>query len=151
MPKFIIPGRLPGLNDMIDAARRNRYASAEQKKEYTELVAWCAKAARLPRMEQINVTVFWYEPDKRRDKDNIMAGTKFIFDGLVVAGVLPNDGWGQIGDIQHIFDVDPDDPRVEIEINEARRHSHEVTQIQSRSNPVQAARSTPSGCSGGLR
>lgn len=40
--KLIIPGRLPGLNDMTDAARRNRYESAKMKKEYTELTAWCA-------------------------------------------------------------------------------------------------------------
>jgi len=41
--KLIIPGRLPGLNDMTDAARRNRYESAKMKREYTDLVAWCAK------------------------------------------------------------------------------------------------------------
>jgi|GEM_PF-4707841 len=29
--KLIIPGRLPGLNDMTDAARRNRYESAKMK------------------------------------------------------------------------------------------------------------------------
>jgi Holliday junction resolvase RusA-like endonuclease len=120
MMKLIIPGRLPGLNDMTDAARRNRYESAKMKKEYTELVAWCAKRARLPRMERADLVVTWHEPNKRRDKDNIMAGQKFIWDGLVEAGVLPNDGWNQIGDITHRFRVDKANPRVEVELIEVK-------------------------------
>lgn len=119
MPKFIIPGRLPALNDMTDAARGNKYKAAVMKKEYTEMVAWCAKAARLPKMGRVNVLVTWYEPNRRRDKDNIHAGIKFILDGLVMAGIIENDGWRQIGDISHRVLLDPDDPRVEIEINEA--------------------------------
>jgi Holliday junction resolvase RusA-like endonuclease len=116
--KLTIPGRLPGLNEITDAARGNRYASAKMKKEYTELVAWCAKAARLPRMEKIDLAITWYEPNKRRDKDNIMAGQKFIWDGLVQAGVIENDGWKQIGDILHFFAVDKANPRVEVEITD---------------------------------
>ena len=120
MMKLIIPGRLPGLNDMTDAARRNRYESAKMKKEYTELVAWCAKRARLPRFDRVDVTFTWLEPNRKRDKDNIMAGQKFIFDGLVVAGVLKNDGWRQIGDVVHRFAVDKHNPRVEVELIEVK-------------------------------
>lgn len=118
--KLTIPGRLPGLNDMIDAARENRYESAAMKKEYTEMAAWCAKAARLPRMEKVDLIITWHEPNKRRDKDNIMAGQKFIWDGLVEAGVLKNDGWNQIGDITHRFRVDKANPRVEVELIEVK-------------------------------
>ena len=113
-----IPGRLPGLNDIIDAARRSRYESAAMKKEKTELVVWCAKAARLPRMERVDLVITWHEPNRKRDKDNIMAGQKFIWDGLVEARVLPNDGWNQIGNITHRFGVDKVNPRVEVEITE---------------------------------
>jgi len=113
-----IPGRLPGLNDIIDAARRSRYESAAMKKENTDMVAWIAKAARLPRMERVDLVITWHEPNRKRDKDNIMAGQKFIWDGLVEARVLPNDGWNQIGDITHRFDVDRVNPRVEVEITE---------------------------------
>jgi len=113
-----IPGRLPGLNDIIDAARRSRYESAAMKKENTDMVAWIAKAARLPRMERVDLVITWHEPNRKRDKDNIMAGQKFIWDGLVEARVLPNDGWNQIGDITHRFDVDRINPRVEVEITE---------------------------------
>ena len=118
--KFIIPGRLPGLNDMTDAARGNKYASAQMKKEYTELVAWCAKSARLPHFDRVDLIITWYEPNKKRDKDNIMAGQKFILDGLVQAGVIANDGWKQVGKITHDCQVDRENPRVEVELIEVK-------------------------------
>lgn len=64
------------------------------------------------------VTITWYCKNKRKDKDNIMAGQKFIFDGLQKAGVLSNDGWKQIGDVTHRFEVDKRNPRVEIVLQE---------------------------------
>jgi Holliday junction resolvase RusA-like endonuclease len=118
--KLIIPGRLPGLNDMTDAARRNRYESAKMKKKYTELTAWYARRARLPRFDRVDLVITWYEPNQKRDKDNIMAGQKFILDGLVQAGVLSNDGWKQIGDVTHRFKVDAKNPRVEVELIEVK-------------------------------
>ena len=114
--KLIIPGRLPGLNDITDAARSSRYESAKMKREYTDLVAWCAKSARLPHFERVDLIITWYEPNMKRDKDNIMAGQKFIWDGLVMAGVLSNDGWKQIGKVTHDFKIDRANPRVEVEL-----------------------------------
>jgi Holliday junction resolvase RusA-like endonuclease len=116
MTTMTIPGVLPGMNEIVEAARGDKYASSKQKKEYTDIVAWTAKAARIPHMERIDITFRWYEPNKRRDKDNITAGAKFVMDGLVKAGIIKNDGWAQIGDISHLFDVDRHNPRVEVEI-----------------------------------
>ncbi len=101
---------------MIDAARASRYKSAEMKQTYTDLVAWYAKSVRIPHIVRADFIIIWYEKDKRRDKDNVMSGQKFIFDGLVEAGVLKNDGWKQVGDVTHRVRVDRDNPRVEIEI-----------------------------------
>ena len=114
MVSFTIPGELPDLNQIIEAAKSHYGAYAKLKRTNTELVAWQAK--QLPKMERVNVTCRWICKDKRKDKDNIMAGTKFILDGLVMAGKLENDGWKQIGDINHEFDVDKDNPRVEVEL-----------------------------------
>ena len=114
-----IPGRLPGLNEMIDAARTSKYESAAQKKQYTELVAWCCKAARLPKMGKANLDITWYEPHRQKDPDNTQAAVKYIWDGLVMAKVLDNDGWGQQGTVTHHMAVDKNRPRVEIEITEA--------------------------------
>jgi len=112
--KFKIPGRLPGFNDIIDAAKRNPHEYARMKETYTAMVAWLAK--KLPPYEKVALVITWYEPDRRRDPDNIMAGQKFILDGLVAAGVLPNDSQKYIAGIVHRFRVDKQNPRVEVEI-----------------------------------
>ena len=39
-------------------------------------------------------------------------------DALVKAGTLKNDGWNQIGGYEDLFDVDKENPRIEIELIE---------------------------------
>ena len=112
--KFEIPGRLPGLNEIIDAAKRNPHEYARMKETCTAMVAWLAK--KLPRFEKVALVITWYEPDQRRDLDNIMAGQKFILDGLVAAGTIPNDSQKYVRGIVHRFKVDRQNPRVEVEI-----------------------------------
>lgn len=112
--KFEIPGRLPGLNEIIDAAKRNPHEYARMKETCTAMVAWLAK--KLPRFEKVALVITWYEPDQRRDPDNIMAGQKFILDGLVAAGTIPNDSQKYVRGIVHGFKVDRKNPRVEVEI-----------------------------------
>jgi hypothetical protein len=122
---MIIPGRLPGLNDMTDVARKNKYKSAEMKKEYTELVKLVALASKIPHMKRIDLIISWYEPNMKRDKDNIQAGTKFILDGLVAAGIIDNDGWKQIGTIKHDVQLDKNNPRVEVVLDEVTGQAHQ--------------------------
>jgi len=114
--KFEIPGRLPGLNEIIDAAKDHFGAYARMKDEHTTMVAWLAK--KLPRYKRVNITITWYEPNGKRDPDNIMAGQKFILDGLVMAGVIPNDTRKHINSIKHIPEIDRVNPRVEVELEE---------------------------------
>ncbi len=117
--KFDIEGRLPGLNEMIDAAKQGKgkyQPYSMMKQTYTDMVAWLAK--KLPKYEQVNITITWYEPNEKRDPDNIMAGAKFILDGLVKAGTIPNDTRRYIKSITHIPELDRDNPRVEVEIQE---------------------------------
>ena len=109
-----IPGRLPGLNEIIDAAKRNPHEYARMKETCTAMVAWLAK--KLPSYEKVALVITWYEPDHRRDPDNIMAGQKFILDGLVAAGTIPNDSQKYVRGIVHRFKVDRKNPRVEVEI-----------------------------------
>ena len=115
--KFDIEGRLPGLNEMIDAAKKGKgkyQPYSMMKQTYTDMVAWLAK--KLPAYEKAVLVITWYEPDRRRDPDNIMAGQKFILDGLVAAGTIPNDSQKYVRGIMHRFEVDRQNPRVEVEI-----------------------------------
>lgn len=121
--KFEIPGRLPGLNEIIAAAKSHFGAYAKMKYENTTAIAWQAK--KLPAYQRADITITWYEPNRRRDPDNVSGGQKFILDGLVVAGVIKNDSQRYINSIKHMWGVDRENPRVEVEITEAAEHTRE--------------------------
>lgn len=115
---IIIPGELPDLNQIIGASKDHWGSYSSLKKANTQLVAFCTKQATKQKYKKIDLEITWYCKNKRKDKDNIMAGTKFILDGLVEAGIIKNDGWANVGDIRHKFDVDKQAPRVEVKITE---------------------------------
>ncbi len=115
--KITIPGEMPGMNEIIEAAKKHHMKYAEMKKVNTEVVAYTAK--HIHKMSRIFLNITWYCKNKKKDPDNIAAGgTKFICDGLVQAGVLENDGWAQIEGFSHSFKIDKNNPRIEIEIRE---------------------------------
>lgn len=112
--EFTIKGRLPNMNEIIEASKSHWSVYAEMKKTYTQLVQ--LSCAKLPKLKSTSFIITWYCTNRKTDKDGIMAGTKFILDGLVEAGKLENDGWKQIGHIQHQFKVDKENPRVEVKL-----------------------------------
>ena len=120
--KLTIWGTLPGLNDIIAENRRNYYAGAKQKKETQFLVVLAARKSlkKWKPTGPVYMTYRWYEPNKKRDKDNIAAGgRKIIQDALVEAGYLKNDGWNDIVGFRDEFYIDKKEPRIEVEIEEA--------------------------------
>lgn len=117
--KLTIIGTLPSLNEMINASKGNKYAYVKMKNDAIDLVQQSARIGKLPRItEKCDYAITWYCPNKRKDKDNVMCGQKYIFDGLQEGGYLSNDGWKQIGSVTHQFEVDQKNPRIEIEIRE---------------------------------
>jgi len=113
--QFTIPGELPDMNTIVKKSKSHYMAYSNMKKDYTALVQM--SAGNLPKVEKADFEITWYCKDRRKDKDNIMAGQKFIYDGLVKAGVLANDGWAQIGNITNKFEVSKENPRVEVKIH----------------------------------
>lgn len=118
--KLVIPGTLPSMNEIVAASKRHHMQYSIMKKQYTQLVK--LHAMKLPKIDRADFVITWYCQDKRKDKDNVIAGTKFLLDGLVEAKVIPNDGWKEVGDITHKFEVDKDKPRVEVEVLEVVHH-----------------------------
>ena len=110
MQTFRITGTLPGLNEIIAAAKVRRGAWSK----YLEMKAvWGAicrdeiRQAKLTKMTSpVRITCVWHEKNKRRDPDNIRTGFKFVGDALVQMGILANDGWAQILSIEDRFVVD---------------------------------------------
>lgn len=123
MQRLTIECELPAMNEIVDVAKRQTKLGrrivwsqyADYKKGYDGIVAGAAKQQQLtPVKKQVDVHVTWCCKDKRKDKDNIAAGIKFILDGLKLAKIIPDDNWQWIGDIHHRFVVDKDKPRVEV-------------------------------------
>ena len=109
-----IPGPLPNVNDI---AGKNRWKYAKTKKEWTERIKLLARAAKLPPLKRAYFVFEWHELHRLRNPDNIAGGgKKLILDGLVKAGVLPNDGWGEIAGWSDSFVVDKARPGVLITI-----------------------------------
>ena len=117
---IIIPGELPDLNQIIAETKGHWGNYSTLKKTNTQIVAYCAKQTTKRKYNKIDLDITWCCKNKRKDKDNIMAGTKFILDGLVEAGIIKNDGWANVGDINHKFKVDKENPRIEVRVTEVR-------------------------------
>lgn len=119
--RLTVWGTLPGLNEIIAENRRNYHAGAKLKKEAQYTVEMCARKTlkRWKASKPVFMHYTWYEPNRKRDKDNIAAGgRKIIQDALVSCGYIKNDGWHDIVGFSDTFRVDKQEPRVEIVIEE---------------------------------
>ena len=117
--KIVIPLKgIPTLNEHDNENRGNRFGGAKMKKNATHICKVYVKDAMNKgfKLEKLpaNLRFTWYAKNKRKDKDNIDFAKKYIFDGMVDAGLIDNDGWKQIGDWLETFEVDKDFERVEI-------------------------------------
>ena len=111
-----IEGRLPNLNDYTKACRTSPVIGNKMKQMQEDLIADYI-------LEQLNGVKFtgktflhfrWIEPNRNRDLDNICFAKKFILDALVKNGILETDGWKGVFGFTDEFDVDADNPRVEV-------------------------------------
>ena len=121
---FTIEGRMPGLNEFIKAHDKDYHKGNHTQQRETDRAAWCAKAAHVPRFEgPVVVSIEWYEPNRRRDLDNVASAKKFILDGLVRAGVLANDDQRHVAGFTDTFHIDRERPRIVVSIIEPDREA----------------------------
>jgi len=122
---IFIPGPLPGLNELLLAKGRmfpggrgkrwNGYANI--KKQVGETIYWHMIQAHLVPVRQARFRFVWCERDRRRDPDNVAAGgRKIIFDALVKAKILHDDGPDQIHGWEDVFRIDKDNPGCHVTI-----------------------------------
>lgn len=98
--RFFIDKILPGYNEMIAAAKQRTrqkipafFAMKAREERYIFAII---RNAKIKPIDQAKFTFIWVEKNKKRDKDNIAAGKKFIFDSLVNAKILKSDGWASV-------------------------------------------------------
>ena len=124
MIRLTIPGRFPSLNEYINANRKRRgnWSQGNDMKQRDQRKI----AQYIPRGLHIKNRIFieynFYEPNTKRDKDNISGYFHKIFqDALVECGVIPDDGWKTIRGMTDYFEVDKGNPRIEVVIEETRK------------------------------
>lgn len=118
--RFIILGKLPGLNDYLKAERsfsKKHSCGNDMKQQCQKLISNAIRTQlkRLAIKVPVSIEYRFYEPNKKRDLDNI-AGVahKFVQDSLVKCGVIENDGWSNITGFSDSFYVDHHNPRIEV-------------------------------------
>ncbi|WP_461240299.1 RusA family crossover junction endodeoxyribonuclease [Paucilactobacillus sp. N302-9] len=117
--KLVIHGELPSLNEYINVERSNRFGAAKFKKQATYQCMMYTKQAMQDgfKFDKPSIVVCtWYTKNLRKDPDNVSFAIKFIFDGMMKAGLIENDGRKTVLGIEHKFEVDKIDPRVEVEL-----------------------------------
>lgn len=132
MNRFVIYGKLDDLNKFIKANRTVRklkngknfsLGSVMKKKNQEKINKYIVFALSKGDLEKVDrypigLTIKWYEPNNRRDIDNITFGTKFILDSMVCMGIIENDSRKYVDSIEHSVLTDKENPRIEVEINE---------------------------------
>lgn len=132
MNHFIIPARLPGLNEVIEANRYNRYKGASLKRETETLIRFAIRAAvnrgecwavSLPAA----VHLHFMERNRRRDLDNIFSGGKFILDAMKAEGLIKDDSQRYVRILAYSFEVgDRDEITVQITTLEGKRNGNQT-------------------------
>lgn len=91
--------------------------NARIKKQAETFIGQWIVASRVPFFKgPVSLDVAWYEPDRRRDRDNVETGIKFILDALKKCGRIPNDTRRFVRDIRHRVLVDRANPHVSVTI-----------------------------------
>jgi Holliday junction resolvase RusA-like endonuclease len=119
--KLLIKGRLDGLNDYTSANRTNPHKGGKMKADNEQIVIYAIREQlrRLHIEKPVKLEFTWYEPNKRRDHDNVSSfGRKVIQDALVKCKVLQDDGWKFVTGFTDDFYCDKANPRIEVLIVE---------------------------------
>lgn len=127
--KIIIKGRLGSLNQYIGECRKRAICGAKFKKTEQQIICLEILTSE-PLRPPIRINYRYYEPNTRRDLDNISGWFHKVFqDALVERGLIPDDGWKYISGFSDEFFIDKENPRVEVEIEEVNERIHKAVSI----------------------
>ena len=69
-----------------------------------------------------NIRITFWQKDKRIEKDNLLVNTKYLLDGLVEGGILPDDRWDSYLSLGFRYEIDRTNPRIVIQLIEDPSH-----------------------------
>lgn len=145
---FIIPQKLPSLNDYICKCRSSKYEGSRYKNQVEygikgAILAAQAKGELKPTSKPIFIFFHWHEKTKRRDADNIASAKKFILDAMQKMGIIPNDNRKFV---KGFFDtiVDDKEDYVEVELVEVNIDPKDLMKIpQAMNNLIDIIKNVP--------
>jgi len=88
------------LNNYILVERKNKFAGAKMKKDYTGIIAMVLPKINI---DKCDIVFNWYKKDNKQDHDNIDFCKKFILDAMVNKKLIKNDGSKYIGNFKSLF------------------------------------------------
>lgn len=122
--KIVIPGRFPGMNEFIQANRSAHgiVANSMKRNSQKEISAYLKQQLKaLHITKPVFIRYVYYEPNRKRDLDNISGYFHKVFqDALVHNKVITDDGWSYVVGFSDNFHVSKD-PRIEITLEEVER------------------------------
>ena len=117
---LVYKGRLPAMNEIIGANRRNFYMGNKLKQKTQQDIAaqLLLQKRGVEFQEKVNMRIWFYEPNRRRDEDNVKSGLKFLLDALQAIKIIKNDSPKYLHIASDEVFVDRENPRIEIELEE---------------------------------
>jgi Holliday junction resolvase RusA-like endonuclease len=125
--KFTIKGRLPDLNDYSKSLKKKLNSPQGKicnegdlmKQKWQQYIRTFIRRdlKSLKITKPVKIHYFYHEPNDRRDLGNIHSvAQKFIEDALQQCGVLINDNKKCVKGFSVDWDIDRDNPRIEVEL-----------------------------------
>ena len=128
--KFVIPGRLEGLNEYTAANRTNPHKGGKVKRDCENTIIWSIRQQLRGVHIEKPVLIYYrfYELNRRRDNDNILScASKFVQDSLVKTKVLQDDNQSHIHNFYFDTFIDAKNPRIEVTITELSTEQSNMT------------------------
>lgn len=104
--------------------RGHPVARSRLVKQIRRAVGWAAKVARIPAAEHITVQLHYAPGDRRSvtDAPNLTATSKPAIDGLVDAGVVPDDTDAHVTEHMPLIHPSPGERRLWLEVQITKEH-----------------------------
>ena len=121
---FVYEGRLPSLNEYINACRANHQKGANFKRDSQIAVGWSIRSAWVKKTlykanKAVVVHFTYYERSAKRDIDNVSGfAHKVILDALVQSGILPDDSQKWVVGLTDKFVSGSEQDKIVVEIEE---------------------------------
>ena len=112
-PIYFLPSLFTTLNNYIALERGHRMQASAVKNQETTLVMAIAREQGWEPLDMVwpvKANFMWIRPDALTDMDNIAFSAKFVLDGLVRSGILPDDDHSVVVGMEHWYVVDGREP-----------------------------------------